>query len=603
MASPLVSFDPFNFHGGLDAYGYSSFGGLQGDLEEDGQGKRTHFPETPEWADVDHLLWYDCGFVAAQDHNLLEKEGMVQPSKEQHVYPEFIMADDLQFDAISPEVEFFHEPAEKPKSDPSFSTPKPVTTEPVPEARKEKGRSISMASLELLNNYRASQKRFMISPEKTEGSSSPVCARGRELSTEDVMRVAGAHYIQTAAVKDEDLSALYQPFGTSLAGLTEEEIRDVELAQLLLASAEKIGNKQLDRASGLLSQCHYFSSDVGNPVRRVVYYFAEALRERIDRETGRNPWGGLESRVKWGEDIEDLMSGPHPAVLGCLQSLPFALVMQCSEIQAILDTVATSKKIHLIDLGIRIGAQWTILMQALADRVGSPVELVKISAVGSSVENMGITGRRLASFAGNLDLPFVFKEVFVPDMRDLEVEMFEVEAEESVVVYASNVLNTMIAMPEGLEKAMRVVRSLRPCLLAVTEVEANLNSVSFNNRFIECLFFFSTWFDCLEAAMERDDPNRKSLEADFFSKGIRSMVAAEGSDRIVRHVGIDVWRSFFSRYGFAEVEMNQMYLYQAELIVKKFPNCSSCTIDANGKSMIVSWKGTPLHSISAWKLI
>ncbi|XP_068663076.1 DELLA protein RGL1-like [Aristolochia californica] len=594
MARSLASFDPFNFQGALDANGYSSLGGLQ--REEVGQGKRTHFMETPEWAVVDHLF-SDCGFT--QD-NLFEKG--ILPTKDQQVYPEFIMADDIQFE---PEVQSFHD-LEKLKPDPSFTQkPAVVETWEVLEPKKEKSSSISLASLELLNNYRATQKSFMISREKIKEPSIavalPLTAGRRELSTEDVMRVAGAHYIETS-VKDDDLSMLQHPFGTSLAGLTEDEIKDVELAQLLLASAEKIGNQQFDRASRLLTQCRYLSSDVGNPVQRVVYYFADALRERIDRVTGRISWKDSEGRVKWGEELEDLTSGPHPALLACHQCLPFSLVMQCTQIQAILDTVQTSKKIHLVDMGIRIGVQWTLLMQALAERVTCPVELLKISAVGASAERMARTGKRLTSVAQNLNLPFAFKEVPVSDMKDLKEDMFEVEAEESVVVYASVVLSLMIVEPESLENTMRVIRSLKPCLMAVTEVEANLNSLSFNNRFIECLFFFSAWFDCLDAGMDKNDPNRMSVEADFFSEGIRSMVATEGRERIVRHVGLDVWRSFFSRYGFMEVEMNQMYLYQAELIVEKFPTCSSCTIDVNGKSLIISWKGTPLHFISAWKL-
>ncbi|XP_068660502.1 DELLA protein RGL1-like [Aristolochia californica] len=596
MSNSLVSFDPFNFQGALDAYSYSSLGGLQ--REESGQGKRTHFMETPEWAEVDHL-WSACGF---NQDNLFEK-GML-PSKDQQVYPEFILADEIQFDMISPEAQSIHEP-ETLKSDPSF-TQNSVIAEPweILEPKKEKSNSIFLASLELLNNYRTAQQRFKISRENMKESSipvaSPVTAGGGELSTEDVMRVAGAHYIQTS-VKDDDLSMLRHPFGTSLAGLTEEEIKDVELAQLLLASAEKVGNQQFDRASRLLTQCYYLSSDVGNPVQRVVYYFADALRERIDRETGRISWKDLEGRGKWGEDIEDLMNDPHPALLACHQSLPFSLTMQCTEIQAILDSVATSRKIHLVDLAIRIGVQWTLLMQALADRVTYPVKLLKISAVGASREKIARTGKRLISFSQTFNLPFVFKEVFVSDMKDLKEDMFEVEAEESVVVYASTVLSTMMVRPESLENTMRVIRSLKPCLMVVTEVEANHNSLSFNNRFIESLFFFSAWFDCLDTCMDRNDPNRMSVEADFLSKGICSMVATEGSERIIRHVGIDVWRSFFSRYGFMEVEMNQMYLYQAELIVKKFPTCSSCTIDVNGKSLIISWKGTPLHFISAWK--
>lgn len=62
----------------------------------------------------------------------------------------------------------------------------------------------------------------------------------------------------------------------------------------------------------------------------------------------------------------------------------------------------------------------------------------------------------------------------------------------------------MIAQPERLECLMRVIRSIDPCVVVVSEVEANHNSLVFVNRFIEALFYFSAFFDCLEACLNQD---------------------------------------------------------------------------------------------------
>nr|GMD19933.1 stress response protein NST1-like isoform X2 [Ipomoea batatas] len=74
-----------------------------------------------------------------------------------------------------------------------------------------------------------------------------------------------------------------QPF--SLASLTAHETRDVELVHLLLAAAEDVSRRQYDVAANLISRCMWTASHSGNPVQRLVFYFAEALKERIDRET------------------------------------------------------------------------------------------------------------------------------------------------------------------------------------------------------------------------------------------------------------------------------------------------------------------------------
>lgn len=62
----------------------------------------------------------------------------------------------------------------------------------------------------------------------------------------------------------------------------------MQLAVLILATAgfaEKVSNQQYDHTSRLLKQCDKMSCKTSNTVQRVVYYFAEALREKIERET------------------------------------------------------------------------------------------------------------------------------------------------------------------------------------------------------------------------------------------------------------------------------------------------------------------------------
>ncbi|TXG71588.1 hypothetical protein EZV62_000167 [Acer yangbiense] len=101
-------------------------------------------------------------------------------------------------------------------------------------------------------------------------------------------------------------------------------------------------------------------------------------------------------------------------------------------------------------------------------------------------------------------------------------------------------------------------------------VSANHNSLVFVNRFIEALFFFNAYFDCLESCMKHNDSQRMIIESMFFGEGITNIVATEGEERKVRNVKLDVWRAFFTRYGMEEAEMSMSSLYQADLVMKKF---------------------------------
>ncbi|KAF8020816.1 hypothetical protein BT93_G1289 [Corymbia citriodora subsp. variegata] len=449
------------------------------------------------------------------------------------------------------------------------------------EAGKDKPFQIPISSLELLRNHGSGFKRLT-----GDGELEPHTGhRKAELSTTEIMRIASAKYIQSSSGPGDDL-ALPDYFSC----LSEEKIRNVQLAEILLAAADKVGCQQFDEASGLLDQCDELCCSTGNPVERTVYYFSETLREKIDRETGKISIKGLGKRMTL--DVEEDSMRP---------SLPI-IIQLFSSIQTIVENVAEAKKIHVVDFRIQSGIQWTVLMQALSARRECPLELLKITAIGTSSQQViEDAGKRLETFAQTLDVPFSFKIIMLQDMLELKEDLFDLDEEESIVIYAWFLLKTMIYRPERLDSAMKVIKKLNPCAMVVIEVESNHNSPAFTNRFAEVLFYYSAYFDCFEECMERDDENRTVLESVYFGQGIRTTLAAEGEERSIRNVRIDVWRAFFSRFGMVEVDLGTASLYQADLIAKKFPCGSSCSLDMNGKCLIIGWKGTPLFSLSAWR--
>ncbi|KAK4265896.1 hypothetical protein QN277_026886 [Acacia crassicarpa] len=445
--------------------------------------------------------------------------------------------------------------------------------------------------------------------------------RGRKkLSTEEVMRIAATMFIRSShSNQSEGLDSLIpHPHDCYYSNLSEEEKENVKLAESLLACAEKVGSGQFQRAANLLDHCESQSSKIGNAVKRVVSYFCEALRERINRETGRPnciPPFSLVGEIprhyhKYREkefslfDPDKSMQNPGPTMLACHFQLPFGQVTQFAGIQAMLEKLRNSKKIHIIDLEIREGSQWTILMQALALRRECPLELLKITAVGTAPKDtLEETGKRLTNFAESLNISFSFNIVTVSNMNELKEELFERDDEETISVYARFALRPLIAYSDQLEAMMKVIRNLNPTVMVVTEVEANHNSKSFVKRFTEALFYYSAFFDCVEESMEGDDPNRRVLESLYLRFGIRDIVAAEGEKRKMRNVKIEVWRAFFGRFGMVEEELSLSSLYQAELVAKKFSGGNSCTFHMDGSSLLTGWKGTPLSSLSVWKFL
>ncbi|KAK8509786.1 hypothetical protein V6N13_093634 [Hibiscus sabdariffa] len=465
------------------------------------------------------------------------------------------------------------------------------------KAIKEMPSSVQLSSLELLSNYGKSLKKLRSSNDGSNGDEGNERVR-KKLSTEEIMRVAGARYVQFSDMRYDDFSMVMHPFGHALSGLSDDETKDVELVHLLLTAAEKVGYEQFERASRLLSRCEWIASEQANPVQRIVYYFADALRERIDKATGR--FVPEESEAKFKTEIKNGLS-TSIATVRIHQYVPFFQVTQFAGIQAIIENVVSASKIHIIDLQLRSGIQWTGLMQALAERELCRVELLKITAVGlAGDEKIPESGKRLESVAASFKLPFSFNAVYVRDMEDIKEELFKIGSDESLAVFCPLVLRTMISRPGCLENLMRVMKNLSPAILVVIEIEANHNSPSFVNRFIETLFFYSAFFDCLDTCLEHEAELRTEIES-ILRRGIQNIVATEGKCRIVRSVKKEVWSTFFARFRMVELGFSDSSLCQANMVLKQFPQGSCCTLEKIGNSVIVGWKGTPMQSVSAWK--
>ncbi|TKY72505.1 DELLA protein RGL2 [Spatholobus suberectus] len=516
-----------------------------------------------------------------------------QKYHQQQSYHDYGQLDNLQFDMVSPPLQF----------DARYPTMFPlcVPTKDQPHS------TTPLASLEILNSYGTGFKR-LCNEGKTLQPVDDLAVNEviwRKLSTEDVMRIAGTRFIQSSSSSESESFPFLEthPFGFSFSGLSNEETEDVALTESLLASAEKVDHQQFERASKLLSHCESLSSETGSPIKRIVHYFAEALRQRIDRETGRVSSKDLQK----GQSLDPEVAAKelNPTIVAIYEGLPFFQIALFNSVQTIIEDVAKAKKIHIIDLEIRKGGQWTILMQALESRHECPIELLKITAIesGTTKHIVEDTGKRLKDFAQGLNISFSFNIVMVSDLLHLGEDLFEIDPEEAIAVYSQYALRTKIQQSDQLETIMRVIRTLSPKVMVVAEIEANHNSTSFVNRFIEALFFFCAFFDCLETCMKGDEKNRVIIESLYFSHGIRNIVAEEGAERKTRNVKIDVWRAFFSRFGMVEKKLSTLSLYQGDLVAKRFPWGSFCTFDKNGYCLVIGWKGTPINSLSVWKFL
>ncbi|OIT02958.1 PREDICTED: DELLA protein RGL1-like [Nicotiana attenuata] len=525
---------------------------------------------------------------------LVEEEEQQQQQDELQLLVDFVSFDDWDFDVVPLQHESNVEKTVQTKKSYEITESKKSMETPLPSALK----ILKDYDSRFRRSRRSNTKKNIISMQNNK--SECIKANGCKLSTDEILRLGAEKFIQSFTISREEAYMFSHPFASSFLGLSEDDTRNMTLIEYLLASAEKVGQKQFDRARKLLHECDKSCSNKGNPIQRLAYYFSRALHDRINWETGIGTSKGI--GMKRLAYIEDSLMSLNSSMIAAHQSVPLNQVTQFAGVQAIIDHVAESEKVHIIDLEIGNGMQWIILMQALAtNQCESSFKHLKLTALCTKFRHkIEDTCERLMSFAKSLNLPFSFNIVMVEDIMELKQDDFELDNEEVVAIFAQYILMRMLARPDKLDALMRVIKGINPRAMIVIEVEANHNSPVFVDRFVEALFFYGAFFDALEDCMKHDEKNRTATESEHLNQGIRIIVAAEGEERTIRHVKIDVWRMFFARYGMEEVELSKSSLYQANLVLKNFACGSSCTLEMNQNCLLIGWKGTPLSSLSAW---
>ncbi|CAN1262470.1 DELLA protein RGL1 [Linum perenne] len=354
------------------------------------------------------------------------------------------------------------------------------------------------------------------------------------------------------------------PFDPSLNYLSHQDLKNVELAEYLLAAAERVGDKQFHHAAALLNLCDSLSSKTPFDSMMTTAEFAIRAMER-------------------GE-------------------MPMYQVPHLVGVQAILENVATASKIHVIDLKIRNGQHWVALIQGLVSRQSDPTNPITAveTASDESLSMVEETGNRLSDFALTMNVPFRFDIVVMEDngWTDFKLDRFGLNRnEEALVVYSEWGLRRLIAMPREAERVMKTLKQMNPKAMVTIEVEANLNSPNFSGRFVEALFHYSAVFENIECG------GKVTVETVFLGEKISNILASEGEERYMRSVKIGVWRKFFGQFGMVEIEPSGAAMHQAKLFMEKFVSGQPYTIGMDGKSMVLGFRSTPMICVSTWKFV
>ncbi|KAL3502396.1 hypothetical protein ACH5RR_036845 [Cinchona calisaya] len=373
-------------------------------------------------------------------------------------------------------------------------------------------------------------------------------------------------------------------------GAGDTESNGLRLLGLLLQCAECVAMDNLNDAGNLLPEIAELSSPFGSSAERVAAYFADALSARIV-----SSYLGTYAPLA----IKSLTKSHSQKLFNALQSYnsisPLIKFSHFTANQAIFQALHGEDHVHVIDLDIMQGLQWPGLFHILASRPRK-IKSLKITGLGSSIELLESTGRRLSEFAASLGLPFEFNPVEgkIGNVKDL-AQIAAVSGEGIVIHWMHHCLYDITGSDFG---TLRLLTLLRPKLITIVEQDLS-HGGSFLGRFVEALHYYSALFDALGDGLGADSVERHMVEQQLFGCEIRNILAVGGPKR-TGEVKVERWGDELRRIGFRPVTLAGSPAAQASLLLGMFPWKGYTLVEETG-CLKLGWKDLSLLTASAWQ--
>lgn len=359
----------------------------------------------------------------------------------------------------------------------------------------------------------------------------------------------------------------------------------LQLEQLIHA-AECFESNDPSLAHAILARLNQLCP-VGKPLQRAAFYFKEALESLLfpSSKIGLSPF----------ETLQKIGAYKEFSYLS-----PVSQFANFTANQAILEAVAGSGMIHVIDFDIGLGGQWPPLMQEIAlrfrdsPRVLSPPSLRITAIVEEESMEMKLAEEVLRSFARELGIRFQIEFVHLAGLETLA----RFAEDEAVAV---NLSPSIFRRIDGSNAAgfFRILRRISPRIAVLVDGECRRDASgtpSFRRVFIDRLEFFAVLLESLDAAaaMGGAAEQMRRIERYLLRPRIFRAVAAAG-DRT-----LPPWRELFSRSGMAPIPLSELAESQAECLLRGF-HLSGFHVAKRESSMLLCWQGRELVATSAWR--
>ncbi|XP_028799041.1 protein SCARECROW-like [Neltuma alba] len=368
----------------------------------------------------------------------------------------------------------------------------------------------------------------------------------------------------------------------------QQQKRDEEglhLLTLLLQCAEAVAGDNFDEANKMLLEISQLSTPFGTSAQRVAAYFSEAISARLI-----NSCLGMYATLPMVPHSQKMVSAFQ--VFNGIS--PFVKFSHFTANQAIQEAFEREGRVHIIDLDIMQGLQWPGLFHILASRAGGP-PYVRLTGLGTSMEALEATGKRLSDFANKLGLPFEFFPV-ADKVGNLDPERLGVSKAEAVAVHWLQ--HSLYDVTGSDTNTLWLLQRLAPKVVTVVEQDLS-HAGSFLGRFVEAIHYYSALFDSLGSSYGEESEERHVVEQQLLSREIRNVLAVGGPSR-TGELKFYNWREKLQQCGFRGISLAGNAATQASLLLGMFPSDGYTLVEDNG-TLKLGWKDLCLLTASAWR--
>ncbi|XP_012445068.1 scarecrow-like protein 13 isoform X2 [Gossypium raimondii] len=371
------------------------------------------------------------------------------------------------------------------------------------------------------------------------------------------------------------------------------------LKQILVACGQALHDDDMLTVTGLMHVLEKMVSVSGEPIQRLGAYVLEGLRARLE-SSGSNIYRALKCKEPTSSE---LMSYMHILFRIC----PYWKFAYTSGNVVIKEVLEYEGKIHIIDFQIAQGTQWMFLIAALAKRPGGPPS-IRITGIDDSQSNhargggLHIVGQRLSEFAWSYNVSFEFHDAAMSGC-EIQLEHLKVQPGEALAVNLPYVLHHMpdesVSIWNHRDRLLRLVKSLSPKVVTLTEQESNTNTSPFFSRYLETLDYYSAMFESIDVACPRDDKQRINAEQHCVARDIVNMIACEGPERVERHELHGKWRSRFMMAGFSQYPLISSVTVAVRDMLKEYDH--NYRLEEREGALYLGWVNRAMATFSAWR--